>query len=103
VRSSIPEKKQPSRPTAIAAASGAAKRNPVEPVMPRLRFKISIANIAPARPPTTLLPISLNPLSNRFPVPATSAPVIIPSEAKLTYAGCSLHGCPMVDRGSGKK
>ena len=31
-----------------------------------------------------LLPISLNPLSNRFPVPATSAPVIIPSEAKLT-------------------
>jgi len=84
VRSSIPAKKQPSRPTAIAAASGAAKRNPVEPVMPSRRFRISIAKIPPARPPTTLLPISLNPQSNRFPVPATIAPAIIPSEAKLT-------------------
>ena len=50
-----------------------------------------------------LLPISLSPLSNKFPVPATSAPAIMPSEAKLTYDRCSLQGCTTEDWGRGKK
>jgi hypothetical protein len=38
-------------------ALAVSKRNPVEPVMPSMRFRILIAKIASARPPTTLLPI----------------------------------------------
>jgi len=62
---------------------GAAKRNPVEPVMPSLRFRISIAKIAPARPQDALADLA-EPAEQQIAGTATSAPAIIPSEAKLT-------------------